>query len=76
VPRKQRLTWTVVLWLAVVVTGFASLVVLGGGTALWLVEGERPDSTIHSWGDALWWSLTTLTTVGYGDHVPVQRPVL
>jgi voltage-gated potassium channel Kch len=70
-PRKQRLTWTVLLWLAVVVTGFASLVVLGGGTALWLVECERPDSTIRSWGDALWLSLATLTTVGYGDHVPV-----
>ena len=70
-PRKQRLTWTVVLRLAAVVTGFASLVVLGGGAALLLVEDERPDSTVHSWGDALWWSLTTVTTTGYGDHVPV-----
>jgi voltage-gated potassium channel Kch len=69
--RKQQLSWTVVLWLAVIVTGFASLVVIGGGTALFLVEGQRPDATIRSWGDALWWSLTTLTTVGYGDHVPV-----
>ena len=52
-PRKQRLTWTVVLRSPWSWTGFASLVVLGGGTALWLVEGERPDSTIHSWADAL-----------------------
>jgi hypothetical protein len=47
-PRKKRLTWTVVLWLAVVVTGFATLVVLGGGTVLWLVEGERPDAGLDA----------------------------
>jgi hypothetical protein len=29
-PRKQRLTWTVVFWLAVVITGFASLAVSVG----------------------------------------------
>jgi hypothetical protein len=46
-PRKQRLTWTVVLWLAVVVTGLAGLAVLGGGTAVWRIEDERPESTIR-----------------------------
>jgi voltage-gated potassium channel len=28
-------------------------------------------SNIHSYADALWWAVATVTTVGYGDKVPL-----
>ncbi len=38
---------------------------------LQLVEKGSPDANITSFPLALWYSLTTLTTVGYGDTYPV-----
>jgi voltage-gated potassium channel len=42
-----------------------------GASAL-IVEVLSPNS-FSSFGNALWWSATTVTTIGYGDVVPATR---
>lgn len=44
---------------------------LASASALYLIEGERQPEVYGSIPRSMWWSVATLTTVGYGDCVPL-----
>jgi voltage-gated potassium channel len=48
-----------------------AIVLMGGAVLAFLAERHVQPEHFSNLGAALWWAITTLTTTGYGDMVPV-----
>lgn len=63
---RSQYAMFITILLTILVLTVASVLVLQ-------FESRSPDANITTGGDALWYSIVTITTVGYGDYYPVTK---
>ena len=50
---------------------FAGVIITVSSVLIYVMEANNPDSPINTMFEAVYWSVVTIFTVGYGDFVPV-----
>ena len=51
---------------------FSSIVIFVSSVVIYVMEANNPDASIQTFFEAVYWSIVTISTVGYGDISPLS----